>query len=186
MSAASSDRRAAAKKAMPQRGRDYGMAIYYLRNPDEAQDVSQEIFIRVFRGLQTFQGGSPEFSVWMLSIARNCCIDRIRRLQTRSRHTDELVHAAEESPEVAASPEAQLGAQQRKRLVYTALDEFNEQNREIILLKEIQGLKIKDIAQILSLPISTIKSRAKRARVQLAKIISKLDPDYGDGSERSG
>ncbi len=168
-------------------GKIYGMAFYYLKNSHEAQDVTQDIFIRIYKGLKGFRGGSDELVPWMLSVARNCCIDRIRRLKTHKKY-----HSAQSDTDTEAAavnsdnPEEEIHAQQRKQLLYEALDQFNEQNREIILLKEIQGLKITDVAQILSLPIGTIKTRLMRARIELAKIISKLDPGYGERSGSSG
>ena len=71
-------------------------------------------------------------------------------------------------------------ADSRKRLVYDALRQLNGQNREMILLKEIQGLALQDIADMLGLPLGTVKSRSNRARVELAKKVVALDPSYAE------
>ena len=70
-------------------------------------------------------------------------------------------------------------AESRKRLLYRALDRMNERNREMILLKEIQGLKLEEISDLLKLPIGTVKSRSNRARLELASKLRLLDPSYG-------
>ncbi|MBQ90759.1 MAG: hypothetical protein CL441_04955 [Acidimicrobiaceae bacterium] len=67
----------------------------------------------------------------------------------------------------------------RKRLVYEALSRLNGQNREIILLKEIQGLQFREIAEMLDLPVGTVKSRSNRARLELARQVMAIDPSYG-------
>ena len=86
----------------------------------------------------------------------------------------------------APSPEQSWDTDRRKQLVYQAMGKLSEQNREILLLKEIQQLKLTEIAGMLSLPVGTIKSRASRARVELAKSILKLDPSYGAAAAVGG
>jgi len=159
-------------------GRILGLARHYMRDPEEARDVAQEIFIRVYERLDSFQG-SEKFVPWMLSLARNCCIDRLRRLKVR---TPDHAVPIEEDPQIpaeglTAEQDAQRG--ERSALLYAALDKMSETNREIILLKEIQGLKIEEISTMLSVPVGTVKSRSNRARNELARRIRGLDPSYG-------
>ncbi len=159
-------------------GRILGLARHYMRDPEEARDVAQEIFIRVYERLDSFQGGE-KFVPWMLSLARNCCIDRLRRIKVR---TPEHAVPIEDDPQIPAEgPNAEQQAQsgESHELLYAALDKMTETNREIILLKEIQGLKIEEISTILSVPIGTVKSRSNRARNELARRIRILDPSYG-------
>ncbi len=167
-----------------QHHRIYGLGLYYLRNVDDAQEVTQDTFIRIYRGLRRFRGDGDEFIAWMLSVARNCSIDRLRRQRTQSRRDNDEIPAVMANADPLLDPAATVAEQQRKRLVYRALDQFEGENRELLLLKEIQGLKYKDVARILALPIGTIKSRVSRARIELARIIVKLDPTYSDESPR--
>lgn len=160
-----------------QQARVYGVACYFLRNSDEAKDATQESFLKLYKGLDSFKGKSTEFIPWMLSIARNCCIDRIRRAQTRTRYENELKQSSLNSQATEKGPETNISERQRKDLIYQALDQFSELNREIILLKDIQGMKNEDVAEILSLPVGTIKSRSSRARLKLAQVISELSND---------
>jgi RNA polymerase sigma-70 factor (ECF subfamily) len=159
-------------------GRIFGLARHYLRDPEEARDVAQEIFIRIYQRLDTFQGDA-KFVPWMLSLARNCCIDRLRRNKVR---TPEHSVPVEDEPHIAAegpTVEDQVATGEKHTLLYAALENMSDTNREIILLKEIQGLKIEEIATMLAVPVGTVKSRSNRARSDLARRIRILDPSYG-------
>jgi RNA polymerase sigma-70 factor (ECF subfamily) len=142
--------------------------------------MAQEIFVRVYSRLDSLQGGE-RFLSWLLRLARNACIDQLRRRKARPPASDVRV---EDDPQIssrAPGPEEMSVAEARKRLLYTALDGMSEKNREIILLKEIQGLKLEEISTMLSLPLGTVKSRSSRARIELASRIRGLDPSYGMG-----
>lgn len=159
-------------------GRILGLARHYMRDPEEARDVAQEILIRVYERLDSFQGGE-KFVPWMLSLARNCCIDRLRRLKVRA---PEHPVPVEDDPQIPAdipTAEQELQREERHSLLYAALDKMSATNREIILLKEIQGLKIEEISTLLAVPVGTVKSRSNRARTELARRIRVLDPSYG-------
>ncbi len=152
----------------------YSVSFYYLRNTAEAQEASQEVFIKVFNALGRFAGEADGFLPWLLSITRNCCLDRIRRSKLRTKYEGEYEVAAVSAPRASESPEAITVREQRQRLMYQALSEFTETNRDILLLKDIQGLKLEQVAEILSLPVGTVKSRSSRARIDLAKRMAEL------------
>ncbi len=159
-------------------GRVYAVAYSYMRNREEARDAAQEIFIKVYRGLHTLQGDDV-FMPWLLRLARNCCIDRLRRLKVRTPEIDVAVEDAPEIPASGPSPEATSIQGDRVELLYRALDELSDQSREIIQMKDIQELKLSEIAEMLSLPLGTVKSRSFRARIELAAAVRQLDPSYG-------
>ncbi len=140
--------------------------------------MAQEVFIRVYERLDSFQG-DDRFLPWLLSLTRNACIDRLRRIKARPPASDMPVEEGPEIPSGGPSPEQATEEKQRERLLYRALDGMSERNREIILLKEIQGLKIEEISTLLTLPIGTVKSRSNRARLELASKIRGLDPSFG-------
>ena len=159
-------------------GRVYAVAYHYMRDREEARDVAQEIFIKVYRGLGAMRDGE-RFLPWMLRLARNCCIDRLRRLKVRTPPAEVPV---EEAPQIAASaptPEDASLEEARHGLLYRAIAHLGAKNREMILLREIQELKLEEIAQMLGLPIGTVKSRSHRARLELAKVVRVMDPSYG-------
>lgn len=154
-------------------GRVFAVSYYYLKNRAEAVDVAQDSFIKVYTQLDSFAGDGDAFLPWLLSITRNCAIDRIRKTTTRKRYEDEFEQSAP-TEDVASNPEKQLHQNQSITLLYRALEKINPLNRDIVLLKDIQGLKLKDVAAILSLPVGTIKSRSNRARVELGKLLSDI------------
>lgn len=162
-------------------GRVFAVAMHFMRDREEARDVAQDIFVRVYQRLDTLREGDT-FLPWLLRLSRNACIDRLRRLKVRTPAI--AVPVEDAAPTLAAhdpSPEEASLAGARRRLLYRALGELSEKNREIILLKDIQELKLEEIASMLSLPLGTVKSRTNRARVELAKVVRQLDPSFGAG-----
>ena len=89
------------------------------------------------------------------------------------------VEETQELSDRAATPEELSDRASRRRLIYRALDDMHDKSREIILLKEIQGLELEEIAKMLGIPVGTAKSRSFRARIELAEKIRILDPSYG-------
>ena len=157
------------------------IAYSYTGDPDEARDLAQDIFVRVYRKLDTCR--DPErLLAWLISISRNICLDHLRRRKVRPPAqdipADELMSLADPAP----SPEQQWLANTRKRLVIAAMQNLSKINREIILLKDMQGLPLDEIAGMLDLPLGTVKSRCSRARVELAKAVIALGGG-GQGAE---
>jgi RNA polymerase sigma-70 factor (ECF subfamily) len=159
-------------------GRVLAVAMHYMRDPEEANDVAQEAFIKLYRSLETLREGEA-FLPWLLRLTRNCAIDRIRRQKVR---TPEHSVPVEEGPEIVAqqpSPEDDSLTNWRSGLLYRALERLSEQSREVIMLKDIQELQLKEIADMLALPIGTIKSRSHRARLELAEVIQQMETPSG-------
>ena len=158
--------------------RVFGVCYHYLRDREEARDVAQEAFVRIYRRLETFEG-SETFVPWMMRVARNCSIDRLRHLKARPALDGAPVDERTVDPDSGPGPEALAVTGERHHVLYKALDLMSEINREMILLKEIQGLKQREIADLLSIPLGTVKARSNRARLELARCIVELDPSYG-------
>jgi RNA polymerase sigma-70 factor (ECF subfamily) len=159
-------------------GRVFGVACHYLRDREEARDVAQEAFVRIYRNLDRFEADG-NFIAWALRITRNCAIDRVRHLGARPALDDAEVDEQRVASDTQAAPDVDAMLNERQRLLYRALDLMSAVNREMILLKDIQGLKQREIAEMLSLPLGTVKTRSMRARVELARCILELDPSYG-------
>jgi RNA polymerase sigma-70 factor (ECF subfamily) len=159
-------------------GRVLGLARHYPRDTEEARDWAQDVFVRVYRKLGSYDGGDDQVLPWLLSLARNVCIDRLRRRRARPPAHDVPV---EETDLTAgdADPLEATEQESRSRMLHRAIDRLGEGHREMILLKDIQGLKLEEIARMLALPLGTVKSRSNRARVELAMRIRELDPSYG-------
>lgn len=161
----------------------YSVAYYYLRNSADAQDATQDVFIKVFNSLDTLERSQVAFPAWLVTIARNSCLDRIRKTRTRLRYEDEYEKSGSNIALTRDTPESQGVEEQRRRLMYAALADFDDTNRDIVLLKEIQGLKLEEVATIMFLPVGTIKSRSNRARIALAKRLIELVGDVPDAKE---
>ena len=157
-------------------GRVYAVACHYMRDAEEARDVAQEIFVRIYQRLNSFHADQA-FLPWMLRLSRNICIDTLRRRKARPRATedvfDETVRVASTAPREASA------AHSARDLLHRAMDRMSDSDREILLLREIQGLKVEEIANLLDIPIGTVKSRCNRARLDLATRVRRLDPSYG-------
>lgn len=155
--------------------RIYALAVYYVRDPEEARDLAQEVFVRIYRNLDKCKN-TDTFVAWMLAMGRNCCIDRLRRMKARPQTawSEDQPDVVDQSP----TPEEACRTKDHKALVYKALEKLSLQSREVILLKEIQGLKIREIASMLALPQGTVKSRFGRARVELAQAVLELEPGF--------
>jgi RNA polymerase sigma-70 factor, ECF subfamily len=152
--------------------RVYGIAYHYAGNGEDARDLAQEVFVRVYQNLETCIDAAM-FLPWIIRIARNACIDHLRRGKARSQGRDIALDEIADLPDRGNTPEQQWAADSRKHLIYRALKELTDLNREIIMLKEIQGLQLDEIASLLKVPLGTIKSRSNRARIELAhKVIA--------------
>ena len=143
----------------------------------QARDAAQEIFILVYRNLSKFDGGA--FEPWVLLLARNRCIDRLRRIKARPPSQGVAIEDEPPIPDETPGPDESWVTESKKRLVHKAIGKLSEKNREIILLKEIQGMELAEIAEMLGLPLGTVKSRSNRARLELARHVRSLDPSYG-------
>jgi RNA polymerase sigma-70 factor, ECF subfamily len=153
--------------------RIYGFALHYLRDPEDARDAAQDVFIKMYRHLGTFRDGRT-FVPWMLRLARNGCIDRIRSRQARPHDCPVSAGEAAEHASLAPSPEDSLLEEARRSLLYRALETLTAANREIVQLKDLEQLKLEDISTRLGLPLGTVKSRSNRARGELAKAVRSL------------
>jgi len=161
-------------------GRICSIAFGYVGDQDEALDLAQEIFVRVYNRLDSCT--DPEkFQSWLTRIARNACIDHLRRRKVRPPLWDipaeDMVALAATGP----TPEEDLIRSSRQNLVHRALQHLSEINREIIVLKDIQGLPLEEISGMLDLPLGTIKSRSSRARIELARAITDMNGGPGGG-----
>jgi RNA polymerase sigma-70 factor (ECF subfamily) len=158
--------------------RVFGVALHYLRDRDEARDAAQDAFVKVYRGLGSLDDAEA-FVPWLLRLARNCAIDRLRRQRVRRPAAAVPLEDAAELADPGPSLEEALLGDARQALVYRALGTLSEGNREMILLKDIQQMKLEEIAGLLAVPVGTVKSRSSRARLELARAVRRLDPSYG-------
>ena len=160
--------------------RIYSVAYHYVANAEDARDLAQEAFIRVYQNLALCPDANA-FLPWLIRITRNACIDHLRRRGARPPSQDIAADEMVDLRSPAANPEQLYAADARKRLIYRALGEMTALNREMILLKDIQGLALEEIASMLNVPLGTVKSRSNRARIELAHRLALVRGDLVGG-----
>lgn len=153
--------------------RVFGLAYHYVGNRADAGDLTQDVFIRVYEHLAKVPV-ADELLPWLLRITRNACIDHLRRRKARPPLWDIPVEELFGLSATGPNPEEQHLHALRRTVVHRALRELSDLNREIILLKEIQGLGLEEIAGMLEVPLGTVKSRSHRARLELAQHLTAL------------
>ena len=137
-------------------------AIYrVLGSEDEARDLSQEAFLKAYRALPSFKQ-EARFSSWLYQIAINLCRDRIRRRKGRTWVSLEALDEAGEPPQLTPSALDLVESQDLSKRVQAAIMALPEDEREVIVLKEYEGLTFVEVAHTLGIPVSTVKTRLYR------------------------
>jgi RNA polymerase sigma-70 factor (ECF subfamily) len=152
----------------------FNVAYKFVGKHDEAEDLTQEIFLKIFKSLDTFDRRA-NFQTWLISVSRNLCIDHYRSVRKERETIDRDVDASELTPiskEVGAI--ALLEQQDRVALLRQALAELPEALKTAVLMRDIQELSYQEIARKLRLPEGTVKSRINRGRTELARQVMKL------------
>jgi RNA polymerase sigma-70 factor, ECF subfamily len=155
-------------------GRVYAVAYHYVGNTEEARDLAQEIFVRLYQTRGRWPAADM-FVPWLVRVSRNLCLDQLRRNRARPPAQDIPVDQMHTLAAPGGTPEEEHVARSRRSLVHRALQALGRLNREMILLKEIQGLSLEEIASVLNIPLGTVKSRSNRARIELAQKVLALE-----------
>jgi RNA polymerase sigma-70 factor (ECF subfamily) len=141
----------------------YNLARWLMGNVADAEDVVQEAYVRALTGADRFRGGDQR--AWLLSIVRNGCYSSHRRGRVRqATDFDETVHGTDT---VTPSPEQRTIDRDTSRRVRMAVDRLAPDFREVVVLREFEGLSYKEIAAVVAAPVGTVMSRLSRARAQL-------------------
>ena len=148
----------------------YAIAYHFTLKREDAEELSQEIFLKLFENLHRYDGGFP-LVAWILSVSRNLCIDRYRRRKREKSFrfvSDEAVSALLKSDD---DPASMALKKERTQLLFSALAEIPEDLAEILVLRDLNGLAYDEIGKALELPDGTVKSRLFRARAEVARKI---------------
>ena len=162
----------------------FNVAYKFVGKHDEAEDLTQDIFFKIFKSLNTFDRRA-NFQTWLISVSRNLCIDHYRSVRKERETIDRGVDASELAPvSTEISPIAALEQRDRVVLLRQALAELPDTLRTAVLMRDIQEMSYQEIARKLRLPEGTVKSRINRGRTELARQIVKLrgDPSLHPGS----
>lgn len=173
--AKSGDDEAFARLMRDNEKRIYNLTLRMTGNPEDAMDLAQEAFLNAWRGLKFFKGDSA-FSTWVYRLASNACIDFLRR-QKRRRDICAPMPTYEEDdsqpdiPDDRFQPQQELERQELRQTVLQGLEQLSPEHRQVLVMREINGLSYQEIADVLDLESGTVKSRIARARISLRKIL---------------
>jgi len=176
----SGDRRAFERLVRLHQHLVYALCLRMLCNPQEAEDVAQDVFISLFQSIQSFRQECL-LSTWLYRITRNRCLNHIKANRRHGASKEEPLNeetcpATEEGE--ASQPEQQMAQKEQRALVEEEISRLSEEHRELLLLRDIEQLEYEQIQAITGLPMGTIKSRLHRARMELAR---RLTPQLTDG-----
>jgi RNA polymerase sigma-70 factor (ECF subfamily) len=167
------DTRAFGELVMAHQGFVYNLALRAVGDPDEAQDAAQEALLRAWQALPTFRGDS-QFRTWLYRIVINLCYNRRPRLR---REAAEMSLEQDEDCFVApeAGPERQAEAAERKALLQRAIDRLPSSYRLLVMLRYQQDMAYEDIAEVMNLPLGTVKTGLFRAKALLRQTLVQRD-----------
>jgi RNA polymerase sigma-70 factor (ECF subfamily) len=157
--------------------RVYSFCLRLLGDPAEAEDLAQDVFLTVYRSAATFRG-EARFTTWLLRIAKNQSLNRIKYLERRGRKLERSIEdigddgAMEDGRE--KRPDAVLEGGQTAALVQGAIATLGDEHRVVLVLRDVEDLSYEEIADITGLPVGTVKSRIHRGRSQLASRLERI------------
>lgn len=162
--------------------RIYNICYRFAGSAEDAEDLTQEVFIKMYRTLNTYDVSRGAFITWVTTVTRNLLVDHFRR-RKHDRLTDSLDAAppgeeggltlGEHLPDTAPTAEARMHSRETQHVVHQALQKLSPELREAVILRDLQDMDYKEIAQILRVPEGTVKSRINRGRTELARLLSR-------------
>ena len=162
--------------------RIYNLCYRFAGSGDDAEDLTQEVFIKVFRTLSTYDASKGAFITWVTTMTRNLLVDHFRRtrqdritdsLDSTSSDHEDAMPLGEQIEDQSAPPDARVRSREAKEAVHAALARLSPELREALILRDLQDFDYKDIAQVLKVPEGTVKSRINRGRAELARLLER-------------
>jgi RNA polymerase sigma-70 factor, ECF subfamily len=154
----------------------YGLCLRFTGSNPEAQDLTQEVFLRIFRTLGTFRAAEGSFGTWLARVTRNLLIDHYRRTR-QDRATDsieeQLPMLEEAGAAASARPDQALAGREATEILHATLQRLSPELREAVILRDLQEMEYREIAQVLEIPEGTVKSRINRGRAELGRLLRK-------------
>ncbi|HLI83136.1 MAG TPA: sigma-70 family RNA polymerase sigma factor [Bryobacteraceae bacterium] len=150
----------------------YALCYRFTGSGTEAQDLTQEVFLRVFRTLKTFRSSEGSLNTWLARLTRNLLIDHYRRTR-QDRATDSIedrLPVIEEHGPVTR-PDQVLAGREASAVLQAALEKLSPDLREAVILRDLQEMEYREIAQVLDIPEGTVKSRINRGRAELGRLL---------------
>ena len=162
--------------------RIYNICYRFAGSSDDAEDLTQEVFIKMYRTLSSYDASKGAFVTWITTIARNLLVDHFRRTK-QDRITDSIDAAPSEHEDAqplseqlhdqSAAPDAHVRSREVGETVHAALGKLSPELREAVILRDLQDMDYRDIASVLKVPEGTVKSRINRGRAELARLLQR-------------
>ncbi len=162
--------------------RIYNICYRFAGSGNDAEDLTQEVFIKMYRTLPSYDASKGAFVTWVTTITRNLLVDHFRKTK-QDRMTDSLdapVSAQEDAQPLSeqihdqsAPPDASVRSRELGETVHAALGKLSPELREAVILRDLQDLDYREIATVLKVPEGTVKSRINRGRAELARLLQR-------------
>jgi RNA polymerase sigma-70 factor (ECF subfamily) len=160
--------------------RVYGLCYRFTGRDSDAQDLTQDVFLRVFRALGSFRSTEGGFTTWLTRLTRNLLIDHYRRTRNQ-RVTDSIEEQLPRAEHASMSrgfvsvtrPDSAVAGREASEILQAALGRLSPELRETIILRDLQEMEYREIANVLEIPEGTVKSRLNRGRAELARLLKK-------------
>jgi RNA polymerase sigma-70 factor (ECF subfamily) len=162
--------------------RIYNICYRFAGSSDDAQDLTQEVFIRMYRTLNSYDVGRGAFMTWVTTLTRNLLVDHFRKTKhdrltdsldaTASDHPDAMP-LSERIPDDGPAPDSGVQSRETRDAVHQALQKLSPELREAVILRDLQDMDYREIATVLKVPEGTVKSRINRGRAELARLLQR-------------
>ena len=162
--------------------RIYNLCYRFAGSAEDAQDLTQEVFIRMYRTLKSYDLGRGSFMTWVTTITRNLLVDHFRKskqqrltdsLDTVSSEHEDAMPLGERIEDKGAPPDAGVQGRETREIVHRALQKLSPELREAVILRDLQDMDYREIAVVLKVPEGTVKSRINRGRAELGRLLQR-------------
>ena len=178
------DQRAWNQLVSGQHRRIYAICYRFTNSQSDAEDLTQDVFLKVYRNLENFDPAKGSFQTWLTTLARNMLVDHFRRTKLK-RATDSMDVSlsgeddgptmAERLPDTGQNQEQYVAGLQLKATIQKALAELSPELREAVILRDLEDMDYKEIAVVLKIPEGTVKSRISRGRAELGRLLQRIE-----------
>ena len=162
--------------------RIYNICYRFAGSAEDAQDLTQEVFIKMYRTLNSYDGDKGAFMTWVTTVTRNLLVDNFRK-KKQDRMTDSLdapptehedaMPLSEQISDKGLPPDARVQNRETREMVHRGLQKLSPELREAVVLRDLQDMDYREIATVLKVPEGTVKSRINRGRAELARLLQR-------------
>ena len=162
--------------------RIYNICYRFAGSADDAQDLTQEVFIKMYRTLNSYDVDRGAFMTWVTTVTRNLLVDHFRKtkqdrmtdsLDTTSSDHEDVMPFGEQIPDRGPAPDSKVQSREAREVVHEALQKLSPELREAVILRDLQDMDYREIAKVLKVPEGTVKSRINRGRAELARLLQR-------------